>query len=95
MVVRQRRGKIGQHTEDQEDLRTAERVLDRIRGGEERTVPLKDATSVSRGARRKRQTDAVRLLSESLRLAREHGSTATLDSEFGKDVEAGIESHRK
>jgi antitoxin (DNA-binding transcriptional repressor) of toxin-antitoxin stability system len=36
---------------------------------------------------------SVRLLSESLRLAREHGSTATLDGDFGKDVEAGIASH--
>jgi len=35
----------------------------------------------------------VRLLSESLRLAREHGSTATLDQDFAKDVEAGIASH--
>jgi antitoxin (DNA-binding transcriptional repressor) of toxin-antitoxin stability system len=34
-----------------------------------------------------------RLLSESLRLAREHGSTATLDGEFAKDVEAAIKSH--
>jgi antitoxin (DNA-binding transcriptional repressor) of toxin-antitoxin stability system len=37
----------------------------------------------------------VRLLSESLRLAREHGSTATLDADFAKDVEAAIESHRE
>ena len=37
---------------------------------------------------------SVRLLSESLRLAREHGSKATLDEDFGKDVEAGIASHR-
>lgn len=37
----------------------------------------------------------VRLLSESLRLAREHGSTATLDPDFAKDVEAAIESHRE
>jgi prevent-host-death family protein len=37
----------------------------------------------------------VRLLSESLRLAREHGSTATLDGDFAKDVEAGIESNRE
>jgi len=36
---------------------------------------------------------ALRLLSESLRLAREHGSTATLDEDFAKDVEAGISSH--
>jgi prevent-host-death family protein len=37
----------------------------------------------------------VRLLSESLRLAREHGSSATLDEDFAKDVEAAIESHRE
>jgi len=37
----------------------------------------------------------VRLLSESLRLAREHGSTATLDADFAKDVEAAVESHRE
>ena len=36
---------------------------------------------------------SVRLLSESLRLAREHGSTATLDEDFAKDVEAAIASH--
>jgi antitoxin (DNA-binding transcriptional repressor) of toxin-antitoxin stability system len=38
---------------------------------------------------------AVRLLSESLRLAREHGSTVTLDEDFAKDVEAAVESHRE
>ena len=37
----------------------------------------------------------VRLLSESLRLARERASTATLDEEFSEDVEAAIESHRE
>jgi antitoxin (DNA-binding transcriptional repressor) of toxin-antitoxin stability system len=37
----------------------------------------------------------VRLLSESLRLAKEHASTATLDGDFAKDVEAAIESHRE
>lgn len=36
----------------------------------------------------------TRLLSESLRLAKEHGSTATLDPDFAKDVEAAIASHR-
>ena len=35
----------------------------------------------------------VRLLSDSLRLAREHGSTATLDEDFAKDLEAGINTH--
>jgi prevent-host-death family protein len=38
---------------------------------------------------------SVRLLSESLRLAREHGSTATLDGDFGHDLEEIINSHRE
>jgi prevent-host-death family protein len=37
----------------------------------------------------------VRLLSESLRLAREHSSTATLDEDFARDLEAVINSHRE
>ena len=37
---------------------------------------------------------SLRLLSESLRLAREHGSTVTLDGNFGRDLEAIIDSHR-
>jgi antitoxin (DNA-binding transcriptional repressor) of toxin-antitoxin stability system len=38
---------------------------------------------------------SVRLLSESLRLAREHGSTVTLDGDFGRDLEEIIDSHRE
>ncbi|MGA7914357.1 MAG: type II toxin-antitoxin system prevent-host-death family antitoxin [Candidatus Acidiferrales bacterium] len=38
---------------------------------------------------------SVRLLSESLRLAQEHASTATLDDGFSKDLEAAVESHRE
>jgi prevent-host-death family protein len=37
----------------------------------------------------------VRLLSESLRLAKEHGSKATLDGDFGHDLEEIINSHRE
>ena len=37
----------------------------------------------------------VRLLSDSLRLAREHGSTATLDGDFARDLEEVINSHRE
>jgi prevent-host-death family protein len=36
---------------------------------------------------------SLRMLSESLRLAREHGSTVTLDGEFGRDLEEIIDSH--
>jgi antitoxin (DNA-binding transcriptional repressor) of toxin-antitoxin stability system len=35
-----------------------------------------------------------RLLSESLRLAKEHASTATLDEDFARDLESAINSHR-
>ncbi len=38
---------------------------------------------------------SLRLLSESLRLAREHGSTVTLDGDFGSDLDAVINSHRE
>ena len=38
---------------------------------------------------------ALRLLSESLRLAREHGSMVTLDGDFGRDLEEIINSHRE
>lgn len=34
---------ILQHLEDLEDIYLAERALERIRSGEERTIPLKDA----------------------------------------------------
>ncbi len=34
---------IVEHLEDLEDLYLAERALERIRGGEERTIPLKSA----------------------------------------------------
>ena len=37
----------------------------------------------------------VRLLSESLRLAKEHASTATLDEGFASDLEEVINSHRE
>jgi len=37
----------------------------------------------------------VRRLSESLRLAQEHGSSATLEEDFAKDLEAAVGSHRE
>jgi antitoxin (DNA-binding transcriptional repressor) of toxin-antitoxin stability system len=37
----------------------------------------------------------VRLLSASLRMANERGSSATLDGEFGRDLEAVVSSHRE
>ncbi len=37
----------------------------------------------------------LRKLSDSLRLAKEHGSTATLDGHFASDLEAVVNSHRE
>jgi prevent-host-death family protein len=37
----------------------------------------------------------VRLLSESIALAEAHGSTVTLDGDFGRDLEDIINSHRE
>ena len=66
-------------------------LLDRVRAGAEIVIEH-DAQPV---AVVRPAESPVRLLSESLRLAREHGSTATLDPGFAKDVEAAVASHRE
>jgi prevent-host-death family protein len=66
-------------------------ILDRVRAGIEIVIEHNACpVAVVRPAE-----SHVRRLSESLRLAREHGSTVTLDPEFAKDVEAAVESHRE
>jgi prevent-host-death family protein len=67
------------------------KLLERVRAGAEVVIESdKLPIAVVRPAE-----PLVRLLSESLRLAREHASTATLDSDYARDVEAGIDSHRE
>jgi prevent-host-death family protein len=66
-------------------------LLARVRAGAEVVIEL-DARPVAVVLPAE---SSVRLLSESLRLAREHGSRATLDEDFAKDVEAAIERHRE
>lgn len=63
------------------DLKAGEQIII-----EDNSQPLAVVHSISHTTRK---------LSESLRLAREHGSTATPDEDFGKDVEAAIASHRE
>ena len=66
-------------------------VLARVRAGAE--IVIGDdarAVAVVRPAE-----PHVRRLSESLRLAREHASTATLDEDFARDLEEVINSHRE
>ena len=85
---------MGKHVIDMseaEATRDFASLLARVREGAE--VVIKNgprAVAVVRPAE-----PHVRLLSESLRLAREHSSTATPDENFAKDVAAAIESHRE
>lgn len=66
-------------------------VLARVRAGAEVVIESgKLPVAVLRPAE-----PHTRLLSESLRLAEEHASTATLDPDFARDVEAAIASHRE
>jgi antitoxin (DNA-binding transcriptional repressor) of toxin-antitoxin stability system len=44
---------------------------------------------------RSAETHPGRLLSESIALAESHGSTATLDGDFARDLEAAVNSHRE
>ncbi len=64
-------------------------LLARVRAGAEIVIE-RDAEAV---AVIRPVTPHVRLLSESLRLAKERGSSATLDDGFGHDLETAISSH--
>jgi antitoxin (DNA-binding transcriptional repressor) of toxin-antitoxin stability system len=79
------------HISEAEVVRDIASLLVRVRAGAE-VVIEDDARQVTAVLRAE---PSVRLISESLRLAREHASTSTLDADFAKDVEAGIESHRQ
>ncbi len=79
------------HVSDAEAASDFGSLLKRVRAGAEIVIEH-DAQPV---AVIHPAVSAVRLLSESLRLAREHGSPAMLDRDFGADAEAAIESHRE
>jgi antitoxin (DNA-binding transcriptional repressor) of toxin-antitoxin stability system len=66
-------------------------LLARVRAGAE-VVIERDAEAV---AFIRPAVPRVRLLSESLRLAKERGSNATLDAHFGRDLETVVSSHRE
>jgi antitoxin (DNA-binding transcriptional repressor) of toxin-antitoxin stability system len=64
-------------------------LLARVRAGAEVVIERNaEAVAVLRPA-----APNVRLLTESLRLAKERGSNTTLDGEFGRDLEAAVSSH--
>ena len=79
------------HVTEAEAAKDFAAVMSRVRAGAE-VVIEKDARPVAVVTSAE---PAIRLLSESLRLIRERGSTATLDGGFAKDVEEAIESHRE
>lgn len=79
------------HISDAEAAADFASLIERVRAGAEVVIEANARpVAVVRPAE-----PYVRLLSESLRLAREHRSSATLDADFAKDVEAAIESHRE
>jgi antitoxin (DNA-binding transcriptional repressor) of toxin-antitoxin stability system len=66
-------------------------LLARVREGAEIVIEVdKLPVAVVRAA-----TSQIRLLSESIGLAKEHASTATLDEDFAADLETVINSHRE
>ena len=66
-------------------------LLARVRAGTEIVIERDaEAVAVIRPAE-----PYVRLLSESLRLAKEHGSKATLDGDLARDLEEVVKSHRE
>ena len=73
-----------------EAIRDIAGLLARAYRGEEIVIEkdAADAVVLHKAAER-----PVRKLSESLRLAKEHGSTVTLDDEFSRDLEAIVNSH--
>ncbi len=80
------------HISEAEAARDFAGLLARVRAGAEIVIEDDASPSVVVRVTAKRP---VRRLSESLRLAKEHGSTATLDGGFAHDLEAVIQSHRE
>ena len=78
------------HISEADAARDFGALMARVRAGEEVMIgPEAAPVAVLKPA----DGPHVRKLSESLRMARERGSTVTLDGEFGRDLEAIIESH--
>ena len=78
------------HIPEAEAARDFVGLLARARAGEEIFIEKEASPAV---VLRMATERPLRRLSESLRLAKEHGSSATLDGDFGRDLEAVINSH--
>lgn len=80
------------HISEEEAERDFASVLARVRAGAE-VVIESDTRAVA--VLRPAAEVGARLLSESIALAEAHGSTATLDGDFSRDLETIIHSHRE
>jgi len=78
------------HISEAEACRDLAGVLARVRAGAE--VVIEDPASPA-VVLRTAVEPSLRRLSESLCLAKEHGSTVTLDGGFAHDLEAAVNSH--
>jgi antitoxin (DNA-binding transcriptional repressor) of toxin-antitoxin stability system len=79
------------HISEAEAARDFARLLARVRDGAEVVIERdRLPVAVIRPAE-----PHVRMLSESLRLAKEHAATVTLDEDFGRDLKTVIDSHRE
>ena len=78
------------HISEADAYRDFAGLLARVRAGAE--VVIEDAASPA-VVLRTAVEPSLRRLSESLRLAKEHGSTVTLDGGFARDLEAVVNSH--
>jgi antitoxin (DNA-binding transcriptional repressor) of toxin-antitoxin stability system len=78
------------HISEADAYRDFAGVLARVRAGAE--VVIEDASSPAVVLRAAVEAP-LRRLSESLRLAKEHGATVTLDGNFSDDLEAIVKSH--
>src|ERR1700692_2760811 len=80
------------HISDAEAASDFASLLDRVRKGAEIVIEH-DARPVA--VLRSAEPHPGRLLSESIALAEAHGSTVTLDGDFGRDLEEIINSRRE
>lgn len=78
------------HISEADAYRDFAGVLARVRAGTEVVIEDPAAPAV---VLRTAVEPSVRRLSESLRLAKEHDSTVTLDGGFARDLEAVVNSH--
>jgi antitoxin (DNA-binding transcriptional repressor) of toxin-antitoxin stability system len=80
------------HISEEEAARNFADVLARVRSGAEVVIDGHEPVVISM---RTVKREPGRLLSESIALAETHGSTVTLDGDFGRDLEDIIDSHRE